>query len=601
MLFKPKRVKIKEQLLKKKKISQIINEFEPNLKEVVDDIFTHKSTKEGIPLKLQVDMDIDNDDGYKIIIEENEIIIKAKKSPGAFYGVLLLEEIFEQNEEINLLEIEDYPDLKIRGVMIDISRSKVPKLETLQEMIKLFAKLRYNHIELYVEGFSFEYQSFKELLTENNHISLHDYLEVEKFANKYYMDFVPNQNGFGHMSDWLEKEQYKHLAECPEGFDIWGSHRAPSTLNPLHEESFLLVQKMYGDMLPYTKSKYFNMNFDEPYELGHGFSKDKSDETSVEDVYIDYFNKLATVVKDYGKTPMLWGDVLVKHPEKLSRLPNDVIFIDWGYDKDYPFKEHSKSLKDCNVKYLLAPGTVTWSSITSRKIDMVETITNSANSAKENDGLGIIVTDWGDCGHLQYLPVSYLGFIYGGLISWCDSTIEDATKYLYLMLDDVALLESILELSTYHMLEGEYRSYGSRLFSLILWAEHSKNQIHQVDFFTSKVKANLIEEENVKLINEKFNKVEKLLEKTKKSIISDEIKNSLKLLKILLQINQKMKVVLDNKEVEFDSDIKSLLEYLEEHKRLWFIRNNQFGYPKSANRINWLIEMLTEISRKENL
>ena len=86
------------------------------------------------------------------------------------------------------------------------------------------------------------------------------------------------------------------------------------------------------------------MNFDEPYELGQGKSKEKAEETSMEDVYIDYFNNLAKDVKNYGKIPMLWGDVLIKHPEKLDKLIDDAIFIDWGYDKGYQFEKHAKIL-----------------------------------------------------------------------------------------------------------------------------------------------------------------------------------------------------------------------------------------------------------------
>lgn len=45
------------------------------------------------------------------------------------------------------------------------------------------------------------------------------------------------------MSDWLAQDEYKKLAECEDGFDIWGSHRAPSTLDPTNEESVNLVKK----------------------------------------------------------------------------------------------------------------------------------------------------------------------------------------------------------------------------------------------------------------------------------------------------------------------------------------------------------------------
>lgn len=128
-----------------------------------------------------------------------------------------------------------------------------------------------------------------------------------------------------------------------------------------------------------------------------------------------------------------------------------------------------------NVNYILAPGTSSWSTITSRMLDMSLTIIHSAKAAKKYNGLGILVTDWGDIGHLQYLSVSYLGFIFGGLLAWGSCELDDAIGYLKKMLKDDALCEAILELAQYHLLEGDYRDYGSRLFSAILWAEHARN------------------------------------------------------------------------------------------------------------------------------
>ena len=49
------------------------------------------------------------------------------------------------------------------------------------------------------------------------------------------IDLVPNQNT-GHMTDWLQHDEFKDLAESPDGFFIWGAHRAPSTLNVLMRE-----------------------------------------------------------------------------------------------------------------------------------------------------------------------------------------------------------------------------------------------------------------------------------------------------------------------------------------------------------------------------
>lgn len=77
--------------------------------------------------------DITNYEGYKLKIEKEVITIIAKQPNGAFYGLLTLRDILNSDNQL-CLEIEDYPDLAVRGVMLDISRSKVPTLDTLKNL-----------------------------------------------------------------------------------------------------------------------------------------------------------------------------------------------------------------------------------------------------------------------------------------------------------------------------------------------------------------------------------------------------------------------------------------------------------------------------------
>jgi hexosaminidase len=50
---------------------------------------------------------------------------------------------------------------------------------------------------------------------------------------------------------------------------------------------------------------------------------------------------------------------------------------------------------------------------------MVGNCRGAAAAAVEHGAEGYLVTDWGDNGHLQYLPVSEPGFAYGAAVSWC--------------------------------------------------------------------------------------------------------------------------------------------------------------------------------------
>src|SRR5205814_5892887 len=43
----------------------------------------------------------------------------------------------------------------------------------------------------------------------------------------------------------------------------------------------------------------------------------------------------------------------------------------------------------------------------------------------KHGAIGYLNTDWGDNGHWQFLPVSYLGFAYGAALSWCVQANRD--------------------------------------------------------------------------------------------------------------------------------------------------------------------------------
>lgn len=533
------------------------------------------------------------DEAYVLDVSKDGIIIKAASNSGIFYGIKTLKQL-QFKKQIDCCYIEDSPDLPLRGLMADISRSKVPSLKTLKQMVDLLSDLKYNHLELYVEGFSYEYQNFKQYLTDNNYIKLEDYLELEKYANERFIDLVPNQNGFGHMTDWLQLEEFKKLAECENGFTIWGCHRPPSTLDPTNKGSHKLVKRMYEDMLPFFKSKYYHMNFDEPYELGYGKSKERCDLSSKEDVFIEYLMPLYKLVKKYQKTPMIWADVIIHNPEAIDKLPKDLILVDWGYHHKYDFDTHGKMLQEKKRKFIMSPGTCTWSTITGKYDDMIATIKNTCEAVKKYDGLGMLLTDWGDIGHLQYWPFSYPGIIYGAQSSWAEPNEEVIEIYLSRLVSE-ELSKAIIELSKYTRLEGPYRDYGSRLFSSILWAEHSMRQDNQVEFFLEKIKYNLIEDKDLDKIEELFKEQLKCI-KPIESIEKAEVENSINLLLTLVDIQRNFKKLNNENQKElFEKDILILDAYLRKHLELWDLRNVHGGYVLSSNRIKWLIKILKEI------
>jgi hypothetical protein len=99
-------------------------------------------------------------------------------------------------------------------------------------------------------------------------------------------------------------------------------------------------------------------------------------------------------------------------------LPRDAIALEWGYEADHPFDDHGKAFAASGIPFYVCPGTSSWNTIAGRTDNAVSNLRNAAFNGLKHGAVGYLITDWGDNGHWQPLPVSYLGFAYGAGLSW---------------------------------------------------------------------------------------------------------------------------------------------------------------------------------------
>lgn len=156
---------------------------------------------------------------YEIVVEQKGIVVSYSSPVGAFYAAATLKQIIEQSgKSIPQLHIRDEPDFGARGLLIDISRNKIPKQETLYRIIDLMADLKMNELQLYIEGAPFAYESFPQVWELETPITGEEILLLDAYCKARYIELVPNQNSFGHMEGWLSRPEFNALAEIPEGF-----------------------------------------------------------------------------------------------------------------------------------------------------------------------------------------------------------------------------------------------------------------------------------------------------------------------------------------------------------------------------------------------
>jgi hypothetical protein len=376
------------------------------------------------------------DQGYVVEIGTERIVVRGHDAPGLFYGVCTLGQLVRQlGSVIPCLSISDYPDYPARGVMLDVSRCKVPTLDTLQALVDLLAGLKVNQLQLYTEH-TFAYREHREVWADASPITGQDVLELDAYCRERYVELVPNQNSFGHLAPWLRHPRYNDLAEAPEGFDWpWGGRSdGPFSLNPTDPRSLDLIRSLYDDLLPHFSSRLFNVGCDETWDLGKGRSKAICAERGVNRVYLDFLLQIHRLVAERGSRMMFWGDIILHQPELIPELPSDVIALEWGYEHDHAFDERCQEFAAAGTPFYVCPGTSSWNAIAGRTENAIQNLSRAAENGLKHGAVGYLNTDWGDNGHWQYLPASYLGYAYGAAVSWACEANRDLDLPLALSL-----------------------------------------------------------------------------------------------------------------------------------------------------------------------
>jgi len=366
--------------------------------------------------------------GYQLEISPQGIVIESSTEAGIFYGACTLQQLLACSHAASLpcLMVNDWPDFPARGVMLDISRDKVYTLETLLSLVDKLASWKINQLQLYTEH-TFAYRRHPDVWAKASPFTGEDILHLDAYCKERFIDLVPNQNSFGHMHRWFSHPNYYPLGELAGVKDQswWGG--GSFSLCPGDPRSLSLIKGLYDELLPHFSSHLFNVGCDETFDLGLGRSKDDCEARGKGRVYLDFLLKIYELVSSHNHTMQFWGDIITQYPDLVAELPRDSIALEWGYEASSPAAEHCEKFSTAGIPFYVCPGTSSWNSIAGRTDNALGNLRTAAQNGLKYGAIGFLNTDWGDNGHWQVLPVSYLGFAAGAASAWnyqADQTLE---------------------------------------------------------------------------------------------------------------------------------------------------------------------------------
>lgn len=209
----------------------------------------------------------------------------------------------------------------VRGFHLDL-RVQVITPEALRALIDRLAELRFNLLILEWEA-TFPYERHP-TISNRYAYSPEKVSELVHYAIERGLEVVPLQQCFGHVEYILRHPRYAHLRESRDLL----SQVCPCRI----EASRNLFSELFEDLIAYHPGRYFHIGGDETRLLGHcPMCAKVVEEKGVSFLYGTYLREMIALVRKLGRIPMLWADIILRHPEQADLLPRDAIFIDWNY------------------------------------------------------------------------------------------------------------------------------------------------------------------------------------------------------------------------------------------------------------------------------
>lgn len=345
-------------------------------------------------------------DAYRLEIKPQGIEISAPSPDGLRYGLQTLCQLATKQGLVPALQILDQPDFRDRGIMLDVSRGKVPTRETLERLVDFCSRLRLNVLMLYIEH-TFDFRAHPEIGAGSSPLDAETILALDAYAAERGIELIPCLQSLGHMEHILSLDRYAKLAESER---LW-------SLTPSRVETYQFLGELYDEFLPLFRSRRFNANCDEPFDLGRGQSAERAPRKTPGRLFADHVSQLERLAGRHEKQLMIWADFALKHPEEIDRIGRDVVLMDWWYEANFDF-DRIRRLRRLGFEVWACPGTSSWNCLFPRVENSCENISRWADAGRRHGATGILNTDWGDFGHYNALGVSFHSYAWGAQQAW---------------------------------------------------------------------------------------------------------------------------------------------------------------------------------------
>jgi len=355
------------------------------------------------------------DEDYHLRVQPDAVTIRAGAAEGLLHGVATLVQLIRANRRdgaIPCLAVDDWPSLRWRAFQDDVTRGPSTRPAQLKRDVARAAMLKLNVFTYYMQH-QFAFTKHPTIGPPDGSLTPDELAALVKFARPLGVHVMGNQQSFAHMQHVLAHPQYARLREDER------------TLSPVNDETYRLLDDLYSDVLPLLEFELFNVCCDETWGLGtKGPSKALAEKIGPGGVYVRHIRRVYDLVHGkYGKRMMMWGDIILKHPDQLKQVPDDIIMLTWGYRPRESFEDQIVPFAQSGYDFFVCPGVNNWRRVLPDFPAAVTNIHHFVRDGAKHGAMGVLITSWDDDGENLNAP-NWHGFAWGAECAWNASHTE---------------------------------------------------------------------------------------------------------------------------------------------------------------------------------
>ncbi|SFJ51576.1 Glycosyl hydrolase family 20, catalytic domain [Halobacillus dabanensis] len=349
----------------------------------------------GLPIQI-----IQHNGPIEISCEDGEGQIKYEKPIHFFRALGLWVEAYQAHQTFFKRE---FPQFEMNGVMIDVSRNAVLKVDQLHLILRKMAWMGLDTVMLYSED-TYEVKEYPYFGYMRGRYTEDELKAFDDYAYHFGIEVIPCIQTLAHLKEALKWNDTTHIRDTDDILLVG------------EKETYRFIKAMIHAASRPFRSSRIHIGMDEAHSLGLGKYLERNGYQDRFSIMNSHLQQVVEITEQLELKPMIWSDMYFRLGSKngsyydldsiipssvLESIPQGLHLVYWDYyhtDQSFyeQFIEKHKSLGTEDP--IFAGGVWTWNGI-APNYGLAMTTTHAALKACKNKGVKeVFATMWGDNG-----------------------------------------------------------------------------------------------------------------------------------------------------------------------------------------------------------